>query len=486
MATVVNARDVLLQGSATRVATVTMAPNLVVDQSQVSGLGILVAGTKVVSLTATDQVFKVPTVGAVTPLSTTLTGTWFNVTTPPTLTVVSGTISPAPVMVNGVVTINAADLTTSSAKLRLSTVDSGVTYTDEITLYKVVEGDTALTALQTNEIVWMTSDYLGNAISYAGCNGTYKVYQGLNDITTLCTFSLAPAGNPSGLTYVLNPATGVWSITGGMPVATDSTTLTLRATFGATTVDKAITLTKTKAAPPAQRGSRTWYVALTGTTAVYSDTLATTTAAQDGGPILTDTVTQYNNSQNFSQTKFWDGSAWQVVNAVVDGNLLVSGSIGATKMAANSIETYALKAGAVDATKITVTTLAAIQASLGTAQIDAAGYLRTAGATAFGTGAGIWMGYDTTTYKFRVGNPAGANISWDGTGLTVQGDITGSTGTFGGSLNAGGGLFTVNGSTGAVVIKSASTGQRLEISNNVLKVFDSGGALRVQLGDLLA
>jgi hypothetical protein len=61
---------------------------------------------------------------------------------------------------------------------------------------------------------------------------------------------------------------------------------------------------------------------------------------QDGGPILTDTVTQYNNSQNFSQTKFWDGAAWQIVNAVVDGNLLVSGTIGATKIAANAVTAY--------------------------------------------------------------------------------------------------------------------------------------------------
>lgn len=484
MATVVNARDVLLQGSATRVATVTMASNIVVDQSQVTGLGALIAGTKIVQLTATAQVFKVPTVGAVNPSSTTLTGLWQNVTPSPTLSVVSGTISPAPVMSAGTVTINAADITTPTAKVRLSTTDSGVTYMDEITLVKVVEGDTALTAFHTNEVAWITADYLGNPISYAGCNGTFKVYQGINDITTLCTFSLAPSGNPSGLTYSLNAASGAWVITGAYPVGTDTTTLTLRATFGATTVDKPITISKTKAPAPAQRGSRTWYVALTGTTATYSDTLATTTASADGGPVLTDVVTQYNNSQNFSQTKFWDGTAWQIVNAVVDGNLLVSGTVGANAIAANAVTANKIQAGAVDATKITVTTLAAIQASLGTAQIDNAGYLRTNGATAFATGTGIWMGWDTTAYKFRIGNPSGNKLEWDGTNMVVKGDITGSTGTFSGSLNAGSGLFTVNGSTGAVSIKNATTGQRLEISNNTIRVYDASGALRVKLGDL--
>jgi hypothetical protein len=225
----------------------------------------------------------------------------------------------------------------------------------------------------------------------------FKVYQGTSDITNLCTYALAPGGNPSNLTYVLNPASGAYTVTGGYPTGTSTTTLTFRATFGATTVDKVFTISKTLApAPPAQRGSRTWYVALTGTTATYSDSLATTTAMQDGGPVLTDTVTQYNNSQNFSQTKFWDGAAWQIVNAVVDGNLLVSGTVGATKIAANAVTATAIQAGAVDATKITVSTLTAIQASIGTAQIDNNGYIRTNGATAYGTGNGFWMGWDTS------------------------------------------------------------------------------------------
>lgn len=479
MATIVNARDVLLQGSATRVATVTMAPNLVVDQSQVTGLGIVLEGTKLVFLQATSQIFQISKAGVVTPTSTTLTSLVRNLTTAPTLTVVNGTINPAPVLVGGTVVIHNSALITDSATLRLSLTENSVTYTDEVTLVKVTEGSDGVTGFLTNENHSIPADQLGNALSYSGAGGTFKMYQGTTDITALCTYSVV--ANPSALAVVLNAATGVYSVTGGFPVGTDATSVTLRATFGTATFDKVFSLTKVKNGSIGMRGSRTWYVGLTGSTAVYSDTLATTTASVEGGPILNDTVTQYNNSMNFSETRFWNGASWVVVNAVVDGNLLVNGTVGAQKVAANAIETYHIAADAVEADKINVTTLAAIQASLGTATIDANGYLRTSGATAYGTGAGIWMGWDTTAYKFRVGNPAGNKLEWDGTNLTLTGALNAATGTFAGNLSAAGGSFV-----GTLDVKSATSGARTEIKNNVIKVFDANGVLRVRLGDLSA
>ena len=37
---------------------------------------------------------------------------------------------------------------------------------------------------------------------------------------------------------------------------------------------------------------------------------------------------------------------------------------------------------------------------------------------------------------------------------------------------------------GTLDVSSATTGARMEIKNNVIKVFDAGGVLRVQIGDL--
>lgn len=537
MAQIVNARDLILQAISPRVATTSMSSNLTVDQSQVTGLGIVVAGTKMVFLAATTQVFQIAKSGVVSPASTVITASLKNLTNTPTLTVIGGTITPSPVLVSGSVTVPYANLISDAATIRLTVVQDAVTYTDEITIVKVREGIDGLMGFLSNEAHAIPADYLGNALSYAGATGNFKVYQGINDITSLCTFAIPAGGNTSGLTASINPS-GAYAVTGAYPTNVQTVTLTLRATFGTTTLDKQFTIMKTNAAVPARtlslistsqvfqlnkageispasivftslqnsltgtpvfsvtgtgasitsspgsnqctltyagmasnesvtvkvalngyedtatvikvregvdsilgvltnessvvaassdgtvfsytgtdgtfkvyqgitektgsasvaysvvsmsnvnvliastgaytvsaltqdsgtallratfggvtldkvytiakakagaagqstngvRGSRTFYVTLTGTTAVFSDSLATTTASAEGGPVLNDIVTQYNTSQGFSQTKFYTAGGWVIVNAVVDGNLIVSGTIGAIQMQTN-------------------------------------------------------------------------------------------------------------------------------------------------------
>jgi hypothetical protein len=70
---------------------------------------------------------------------------------------------------------------------------------------------------------------------------------------------------------------------------------------------------------------------------------------------------------------------------------------------------------------------------------------------------------------------------------TFSGSLEAATGTFEGAMTAGSininNKFTVD-SSGNAEIKSATSGARMEIKNNVIKVFDSAGVLRVQIGDL--
>lgn len=104
-----------------------------------------------------------------------------------------------------------------------------------------------------------------------------------------------------------------------------------------------------------------------------------------------------------------------------------------------------LLASSVTASKITAANLAAISANLGavtagTFTLDATGFIR-GGQTAYNTGAGFWLGYDTGAYKFSLGNSAGNNLTWDGTTLTIKGALNAATGTFAGSLSAATGTF---------------------------------------------
>lgn len=41
--------------------------------------------------------------------------------------------------------------------------------------------------------------------------------------------------------------------------------------------------------------------------------------------------------------------------------------------------------------------------------------------TSYSSGSGIWMGKDSSTFKFRVGNPSGIRFAWDGTDVYVGG-----------------------------------------------------------------
>lgn len=565
MATVVNARDTQIMATTPRLNGVSLQPNIQVDQSNVTGLGLIVAGTKQIWLATTSQIFQIPKSGATSPSSITLTSNVRNLAGTPTLSLQSGTMSVTPALTSGVFTFTPAQMTTDVVTFRLALTEDSINYTYDMTVVKVREGSDAITGLLTTETAVLPASSSGVVSNYAAASGYFKVYQGASDVTSSCTFALVSGGNPDGLTYSLTASggsAGAFSVTAGFPNGVDSTTLKFRATFGTSSVDKTLTLTKAKAGvdataktlslnPTAQaftfdgtgaaspgsqtitfnavgqnltgsasftatgynssgaslgtitlggsgssrtmtvaafgasayavvqatwdglsdqitvvrlkdgsqgtngtsgtnavvgyltnesvtiatafdgtggtftsaggtfkvfdgltdktgnaavtysvasssgvtisiastgvytvtgmsadtgtatlravysgvtidkaysiakakagtngtngsngsngtngtngkRGSQTFYVSIAGSS--YSDATATTTATTDGGPILNDVVTQYNNGANFSQSKFWNGSSWIVINAVVDGNLLVSGTVGASKL----------------------------------------------------------------------------------------------------------------------------------------------------------
>jgi hypothetical protein len=71
--------------------------------------------------------------------------------------------------------------------------------------------------------------------------------------------------------------------------------------------------------------------------------------------IVGDTVTEYDGS-SYVSVKRWNGSSWVAPGVVIDGSLLVTGTVTAGKLAANSVV----------AANINVSSLSAISANLGT------------------------------------------------------------------------------------------------------------------------
>ena len=167
-----------------------------------------------------------------------------------------------------------------------------------------------------------------------------------------------------------------------------------------------------------------------------------------------------------------------------DGTVTIGGSLAA---ATGYFAGY-LRAGAAIVENITMGSLDG-GVTYGSIDVGAGGSIY-GGKTAYSsTGAGFWLGYDGTDHKLNIGS-SNNFVKWDGTSLSIQGTLQSSnfsTGTAGWKLDNAGNIEVNSGTfRGTLDVKSAVSGARLEVKNNVIKVFDSAGTLRVQIGDLTA
>lgn len=117
-----------------------------------------------------------------------------------------------------------------------------------------------------------------------------------------------------------------------------------------------------------------------------------------------------------------DEATFEVFISGVGGTNLHASNIVASSISANE-----LAAGSVTAGKISVTSLAAINADLGaitagTIVLPSGGFVRS-GQTAYNTGTGWYIGNDSGTTKFSIGDGSVNLLTWDGTTFTVKGVI---------------------------------------------------------------
>ena len=92
-----------------------------------------------------------------------------------------------------------------------------------------------------------------------------------------------------------------------------------------------------------------------------------------------------------------------------------------------SVDASLVVDGSITAGKISTANLAAINADMGavtagTITLDSTGHVKS-GQSAFDTGTGFWLGIDSGTAKFSIGDPAGDRLTWDGDTLVVSGRL---------------------------------------------------------------
>jgi hypothetical protein len=127
-------------------------------------------------------------------------------------------------------------------------------------------------------------------------------------------------------------------------------------------------------------------------------------------------------------------------------------------------------------------TLSAIQGTLSLAGgglvLASAGACIRGGQTAWDTGSGFWIGDVSGVTKFSIGNSAGDSMTWDGSQLSIYGDLNAVSGTIGG-FNIGSNGLSVGTGTEKIELKS--------LSGTYLR-FGEGGATAttiLTLGNLL-
>lgn len=261
------------------------------------------------------------------------------------------------------------------------------------------DGRPAITVIVQNAAHTVPADNAGNVTSYANSEVRISVWEG----STPLTFNTSDIGGTSRF-YVSGPVVDAGSITAGLYLSGAGTTTFVSDVHSNMTTDTARirrtitvrrsdgsldpgsypatqTLTKARqgqqgvqgpqgpqgvAGNPGARGSLTgngsqygistgsWVDGLANrvinnmlTGETFTSSLGTTTHLRIG-----DSVTLGNGS-TFAQTRYWSGTSWITPGVVIDGNLIVNGTIVADKLGANSVTADKISATALNGKTIT-------------------------------------------------------------------------------------------------------------------------------------
>lgn len=455
-----------------------------VSKSRQGQTGTTGADAKLVVVTSTAQAFQINKQGANNPASITFTATAQNLQGTPTFTV-----APA----------NAATLTGSGATRELAFGDMSQDYaavtvtwdgvSDTISVVKVREGtdgnagQDAITALLTNETHNVSADAAGAVTSYAGASTQILVYKGITDDTANWTFSKADTSLTSSLAGNTVTVTALAADVGFVDITATRT--------GYASITKRFTVTKTRAGQdgnPGERGSKQFYAVGTAWTDAAADAAI---AAAGLTKTLLDQVTISGDS--FSQSRFWDGSGWALITQVIDGNLLVNGTIGANKLAVASLSAITANLGTVTAGSITANSSINVGAGIAQVEIDNTGLrigggritmqgvnsapaIRMTGASAF-AGHAIEINGSTGAVPPSL-SATGSSMFTSLTpyGFSTNGSYQISSGTFAGKIDTANTRFTL-GTTSAHSVAI--------ITGNVERVFiGADGHLKMNGGDI--
>lgn len=289
-----------------------------------------------------------------------------------TFAVTAGTATLTSTTDGNVKKLTFANMGSNSVTVKASYVDGGTTYSDIVSVYKVYSGNTTPLMYLTDENKTVAAAADGTVASFTGVSTQAVIYLGLVDDSANWTYTTTATGCTIAGTNTRNISVTAMSA--------DTASVTFVASkSGYSNLTKVYSLSKAKQGVTGAAGTngtngttgtrgsiRTSAVAAS---AAWSDATAVTAISTAGGgsPIRTDEVTLYYPSTNptFTATKVYDGTAWNTIAAVINGGLLVNGTVIADKIAAGAISADKIAAGAITTAKLEANVITADKIAAG-------------------------------------------------------------------------------------------------------------------------
>lgn len=133
---------------------------------------------------------------------------------------------------------------------RIEVVATLGSLTDKVTIHRLADGATGenvIVGFLTNENITLQANSAGVVSSFTSANGEFWVYDGTTKVTSGITFSKV---SQTGCTAAITSA-GVYSVSA---MSADNATVVLRAVYRGVTIDKVLTLSKSKAGADGEDG----------------------------------------------------------------------------------------------------------------------------------------------------------------------------------------------------------------------------------------
>lgn len=158
--------------------------------------------------------------------------------------------------VGDVVTFYVSNFPTTATRVSFTASLNGLT--DTVSVNKIKHGDkgdigdtgeNAVVGYLTNESATLGADVNGNIFSYATATGSFKVFDGLTDVSESCSFNKVSQVNISGL---IN-SSGVYTVS---EMTDENASVTFSATYNSVTINKTFTISKSRTGSTGSKGDK--------------------------------------------------------------------------------------------------------------------------------------------------------------------------------------------------------------------------------------